>query len=727
VISASVANANNIDDPFPEIKGKFGSKSFGYSARDITVDYGGKVRLNFEDGTLYRRRDSASYDCYFQGEGKLHITDTTELDIVWRNRFGSSNNLKFISAYICGHRLQHLFGLNPTVSHDAKIGRRNWQDLQFLVKSPDRYFYIDLSGELGLWDDLQQFALPVWVELELENGNYIVLYLSPDVHEQLNIYSCNKQFQSPYLLAGFDIGRDLNLSPINIDSSVISIRLKESGKFEARCDIFFPSGTDTRGIKLNLPALSTVDSVFDLNAKELPFKKKKRRPYFYIGPRPEANDQSDRITIYYRGKFMQGHYSGVDLPVNVTNWFPHLPRRTLGRFTIQYTLHKDLALISVGAKINETINGNLKTVTYRTDDISYISFASGVYDTLFDTAQDVPVTLFVRKENNQGLFNRHIPGKVMSDLTEAFESFYDWFGPPLAQNLRIADQPWSTGQSSPGLIHLSQASFHVKRDQARFRAHEIAHQWWGHTAVPKSLRDMWLSEGLSEFTASMYLLNVKADSTAFKDLVERWRKEIMQKGKINGQYSLGYRAGSIAMGTRLLLSYSPGDYYALVYYKAAYMLQMLRFEIDGPSYRTDFFNNMLAEYRREFFDKQASSKDFIRIAQKYIGPRRSESFFQQWLYGWRVPDFECFYSVVNDDKGRPRVNIGIDVFEVDAGFETPFPVQIEFADGSKELFRLDGIGRIGEFTLGPFPQGIKKVRFDPDNIILCGNNKVVEP
>ncbi|MDD4050622.1 MAG: hypothetical protein PHR28_01820 [candidate division Zixibacteria bacterium] len=90
----------------------------------------------------------------------------------------------------------------------------------------------------------------------------------------------------------------------------------------------------------------------------------------------------------------------------------------------------------------------------------------------------------------------------------------------------------------------------------------------------------------------------------------------------------------------------------------------------------------------------------------------------QWLYGWKIPDIACHYKIVPDDHGRPTLTLSFKISGVDSGFETPIPVQVELADGARESFRLDGIGQSREHLLGPFPQAIKAVRFDPDRIIL---------
>jgi hypothetical protein len=79
---------------------------------------------------------------------------------------------------------------------------------------------------------------------------------------------------------------------------------------------------------------------------------------------------------------------------------------------------------------------------------------------------------------------------------------------------------------------------------------------------------------------------------------------------------------------------------------------------------------------------------------------------------------------VNDEKGRDKLYFEISVSDVDSSFSTPYPIEIEYDDGRRELFRVDGVGRNKSFELGPFPQKIKKVRFDPDDIILTRDKKV---
>ncbi|MCP4568155.1 MAG: M1 family metallopeptidase [FCB group bacterium] len=727
IISISGCRTQKASETFLEIKQKFPSNTQSIKVSDAEIDYDGRLKVLFNDGTLYRRLDSLGCDYYFLGRGRIIVTDTSGLTVAGREKFEKQKTLDFVSAYLCGDRFPVLLGLDPGGWHEDKIKRPHWNELQFMLKAPDKHFGVNLGAELDIWSEREIFPLPVWIDLKLADESRLAAYLSPDIAEQLHLYAYDAIDETPNLIGGYNLGGRIISRPIEIDSTEIFIELKESGRFDARCKLFFGDDRDNpsyrAGMKLNLPFLFTVDSVKS-GGRNQPFYKKKLRGNLYL-QRSQDIAAPNSVEVFYRGKYLRSPRVGLDLPVNMTGWFPHLPRRTLGRFILHYALHKDMALLSVGEKVGEKVVGEKKTITYRTgDNISYVSFATGVYDTLTETVHDLPVNLYIRRENNMGLFNRHKPREVMADLAGAFEAFYDRFGPPTSKELDIVDRVAFVGQSSPGLIHLSHISFETKRDQARFRAHEIAHQWWGHTAVPKTVRDMWLSEGLAEYSAGLYLLDHLHDTTAFVELLDFWRRQVLEEGKVNGLYSRGYRAGSILQGMRFLESSSPGDYMALVYAKAACLLRMLRFEIDGPNYRTDFFSAMLSDYLRNFHGKQASSTDFIKIASKYIGSAQAERFFRHWLYGWKIPAFEAEYTVLTDDRGRQSLALEINVSGMDNGFETPFPVEIEFADGNRRLFRIDGIGLRNTHQLGPFPQKVSHVRFDPGHIILSRSVEV---
>ena len=68
-----------------------------------------------------------------------------------QDRFGEGRSIEFKSAYICGERLPQLLGLDSGGWTEDKIKRPYWNDLQFLLKAPDKHFGINLGAELSIW------------------------------------------------------------------------------------------------------------------------------------------------------------------------------------------------------------------------------------------------------------------------------------------------------------------------------------------------------------------------------------------------------------------------------------------------------------------------------------------------------------------------------------------------------------------------------------------------
>jgi hypothetical protein len=68
------------------------------------------------------------------------------------------------------------------------------------------------------------------------------------------------------------------------------------------------------------------------------------------------------------------------------------------------------------------------------------------------------------------------------------------------------------------MIHLSWYTFlgmSEKGEDESFRAHEMAHQWFGIGVEPASERDAWLSEGFSEFAGMWYMQLILQDNDKY--------------------------------------------------------------------------------------------------------------------------------------------------------------------------------------------------------------------
>ena len=76
------------------------------------------------------------------------------------------------------------------------------------------------------------------------------------------------------------------------------------------------------------------------------------------------------------------------------------------------------------------------------------------------------------------------------------------------------------------MVHLSWVTFQQTDQQGEdevFRAHEVAHQWWGVGVDFTSYHDQWLSEGFSDFSGLWYLQTVRKDNDKYFGMLRRWR------------------------------------------------------------------------------------------------------------------------------------------------------------------------------------------------------------
>jgi len=71
---------------------------------------------------------------------------------------------------------------------------------------------------------------------------------------------------------------------------------------------------------------------------------------------------------------------------------------------------------------------------------------------------------------------------VGSDMSRSLRFFQSVYGPTDIKHFYVTEIPEYHGEAFPGMLHLSWVTFQKTDDQGTdevFRAHEVAHQWWG--------------------------------------------------------------------------------------------------------------------------------------------------------------------------------------------------------------------------------------------------------
>ena len=81
-----------------------------------------------------------------------------------------------------------------------------------------------------------------------------------------------------------------------------------------------------------------------------------------------------------------------------------------------------------------------------------------------------------------------------------------------------------------------------------FRAHEVAHQWWGIGVDYATYHDRWMSEGLSDFSGLWYLQTRRNDNDKYFDMLDRWKADIMLQRDDPIPIWLGHRVATSKRG-----------------------------------------------------------------------------------------------------------------------------------------------------------------------------------
>ena len=168
----------------------------------------------------------------------------------------------------------------------------------------------------------------------------------------------------------------------------------------------------------------------------------------------------------------------------------------------------------------------------------------------------------------------------------------------------------------------SQGSFHTD-----LTSHELAHQWFGDNVTCKSWKDIWVNEGFASYAEYVFLQNWDTSLTS------TWLTDT-ENSALNSPTGSVYVDDTTKVG-RIFSS-------SLSYNKGAFLLHMLRFEMDNDSL---FFEGM-KEYSRLYGNSNATGMDFKKVMENTAG-MNLDQFFNQWYFGEGFPLYNINW---NQDK-----------------------------------------------------------------------------
>jgi len=397
-------------------------------------------------------------------------------------------------------------------------------------------------------------------------------------------------------------------------------------------------------------------------------------------------------------------------------WYPRYGDNQQYDVTLTFHTPKNLKFATIGRRVQADTQGNTIVSKWVSEmPTNQVSFNIGDFEEIAVSDPRIPpVTVQINSEAHR-LISRYIPASrsasqdVSVDVVNSLAFFSNVFGQPLFHSYYATEIPYFHGQAFPGMIHLSWYTFlgmSSKGEDESFRAHEMAHQWFGIGVEPAGERDAWLSEGFSEFAGMWYMQLILRDNEKYFKMLREAREEIhRQRGK-SMPLGLGYRA----------MESWKGAYGLTTYEKGAWVLHMLRnLMIDSRNMSEARFQAMMRDYYETYRGKRASTLDFQRVVEKHVG-QPMDWFFDQWVNGTDMPTYTFSWKADQDSAGFPT-RIRIRQTDVPPGFGMYVPMLIKFDEG-ESLVRVLVRGPSTEATLR-LPARPKSIEFNPFESVLA--------
>jgi aminopeptidase N len=243
-----------------------------------------------------------------------------------------------------------------------------------------------------------------------------------------------------------------------------------------------------------------------------------------------------------------------------------------------------------------------------------------------------------------------------------------------------------------------------------FRAHEVAHQWWGISIEPATYRDRWLSEGFAEFSGLWYAARARASLPIYLKRLEETRREILERRD---------EAPPIALGTRASWTKYPGDYTTTIYHKGAWVLHMLRVMLTDPETGSDqLFTDIMKTFYTRHRGGKAATRSFQQVAEEVVGVDLGW-FFDQWVYRSAIPTYTFSSSLVDQPDGTVRASIRIRQENVPDDFKMVVPIELDFGDQGSATVQVLVEGPLTEQELPPLPMRPRSITFNPYESVLA--------
>ncbi len=224
--------------------------------------------------------------------------------------------------------------------------------------------------------------------------------------------------------------------------------------------------------------------------------------------------------------------------------------------------------------------------------------------------------------------NLEIAKEHFSEVPGMLDCFEDWFGPyPFyGDGYKLVESPHLGMEHQSAIAYgnkyrkgylgrdLSSSGWGMRWDFIII--HESGHEWFGNSITSKDIADMWIHEGFTAYSETIYT-QCQHGTAAGNEYVVGTRRNINNDKPIIGPYGVN-REGS-------------GD----MYFKAANMIHTIRHVVDNDS----LFKAMMRELNATFFHQTVTTVQVEGFINEFLG-RDFSKVFDQYLRTTEIPELQ---------------------------------------------------------------------------------------
>ena len=432
------------------------------------------------------------------------------------------------------------------------------------------------------------------------------------------------------------------------------------GKYSAREEttIRFSPAPGASALRLGLTPRMEVESVQGPDGKPLPFLQWENLegdpnydPNLLVVPGPLDPETRYEIRVKSAGSLFEPWFDTVHWLAEEDTWLAKLDDPGGSLFDLRFAVPKGRIAVSSGELLSEEVRDGQRHYHFRTRK-PHKSSTLYFGDFISESAEvdGIDLQVYTARTDVTGSKNLDF---ALSELGRMIEFYSETFFPLEVDVLRVAGVPTGHGRGFEGIILLGQnAGFASRASRSDlFRAHEVAHQWWGNVVRPREWpNDRWLSEAFAEYSAmEYYRIRFDKPEKTRDQIYRSWVRPlveaiVLRRTLLTGekrQEKVSERFPIIAGGSN-------------VYTKGPMVLHMLRYEFQQEHGDAAFWD-LLREFLRQNRYREAGTDDFMALAGEKLG-RDLTWFRDQWIDGTSIPVIRWKHTTeAAEDGWRVRV------------------------------------------------------------------------